>query len=1061
MFCSQLIAVRKSCVAMLALTAALISPLGHAEDIDLFVVRSGVTAAAPNLMIMLDNSANWSRAAQQWPDNSGDQGAAELQALLNILASPVNANIGLGMYTKVGNDLGGYIRYGIRDVSGTGDGPANRAALRNVLGLIKGNINDPIEKVNDNNGEAAALYEIYKYYNGMSPFRGMLDSRDTPNADKDNNAGSSVGRTAFGQHLSSGFAIKANGDYSGAPVSTCGRNYVVFIVNNAEGKIPEGQQTYQSTSAGAALPLIPGVSDVSWTDEWARFLYNHGISVYILDAYYAQQNASHSAVLKRAAEDAGGHYIAVRNQTQIELAIKDILAEIRAINSTFAAASLPISATNRSQNLNQVFIGMFRPSDTDVPRWMGNLKQYQLGTTASGVDLVDRLGQNAVNSQTGFVTECAASLWTTDSGSYWQNVVSNSLARSGCVAFPTVNGIAGSEWSDMPDGPTVEKGGVAEVLRKGNNPPDTNTSPTWVSNRAVATYSALSASKLAPLTTTNSGWSSALLNWVLGSDDPAVGSTEFIDTTGSTPARTRPSIHGDVIHSRPLPVNYGAGGVTVFYGANDGMLRAVNAANGKERWAYVAPEHYAQYQRLHDNTPLVTYGNADPTSSATSKKYFFDGSIGIYQKADNSKVWIFPSMRRGGRMLYGFDVTDPALPRIKWRVGCANMTGTDVTSTTSCTSTDFYGIGQTWSLPNVAYLKGYTGYTVANPVPVVVVGGGYDGCEDADSPTPTCPSDRKGRAVYVLDADTGAVIKKFTPPVEDNAGSFAADVAMSDADGDDSVDFAYAVDTKGNIYRIDFSDSSNSPVAESSWAMHRVGYTTGAGRKFLYPPSLLRVGTKMYVAVGSGDRERPLITNYPFAYNAPTGIKNRFYVLLDDLSLRGASVVATAMDSDAAMKNFTSLSSTSCNESGVTPTSGLKGWFMDLPNRGEQVVTSALIAAGMVAFNTNHAVESSDSVCTAPLGEARGYWLNLVNASGAIGVGNKTCGGDRSSVFVGGGLTPSPTLARVVIGDKTTTVAIGAANREGGVSVPIDPQEVKPVISSKRKTIYWKANSAD
>jgi type IV pilus assembly protein PilY1 len=116
----------------------------------------------------------------------------------------------------------------------------------------------------------------------------------------------------------------------------------------------------------------------------------------------------------------------------------------------------------------------------------------------------------------------------------------------------------------------------------------------------------------------------------------------------------------------------------------------------------------------------------------------------------------------------------------------------------------------------------------------------------------------------------------------------------------------------------------------------------------------------------------------------------------------------------------------------------------------------------MVAFNTNRAVPSAEAAaCVAPLGEARGYWLNLVNASGAIAAGNKTCGGDRSSVFVGGGLTPSPTLARVVIGNRVTTVAIGAANRDGGVSVPIDPQEVKPVISSKRRTIYWKSNAAD
>jgi Tfp pilus tip-associated adhesin PilY1 len=213
----------------------------------------------------------------------------------------------------------------------------------------------------------------------------------------------------------------------------------------------------------------------------------------------------------------------------------------------------------------------------------------------------------------------------------------------------------------------------------------------------------------------------------------------------------------------------------------------------------------------------------------------------------------------------------------------------------------------------------------------------------------------------------------------------------------------------------------------------------------------------MYVAVGSGNRERPLITNYPYT----TPITNRFYVLLDDLSVLPASgVAATNMDTDPGMTNYTTLASTSCTEEGVSPTSGLKGWFMDLPGTGEQVVTSPLIAAGMVAFNTNRP-DPTGTTCRSPLGVASGYWVNLVNASGAVGAGNKTCGGDRSSVFVGGGLTPSPTLARVVVDGKTVTVAIGAANREGGPSVTIDPQQIKPVITSRRKGIYWKSNAVE
>lgn len=1041
----------------------------QAEDIDIFMANTaGGALTQPNIMFMVDNSANWSRASQKWPDNGGDQGSAEMAAIANVLTGTVNANVGLAGFTGSGGSVGGYIRFGVRDMAV----PANKAALSGIVTHIKGNINSSSEKVNSNN-ETAGMYEVYKYFKGMSVFRGGLVSGNDPAKYVDqagNQATANPKTTAAAYGLTSGFALAGSTYQTPDTGNDCGKNYVILVINNSNGSLPAGSRTYESTdvlSAPGATTALPTLaSGDSWTDEWARFMYLKGITVYILDAYNAQQNTAYSTVLQRAALVGGGKYYAVKNQSQIEAAFKQILAEINAVNSNFAAAALPISATNRSQNLNQVFIGMFRPDGQAEPRWRGNLKQYQLTRDASGVNLADAQStpQLAINTQTGFVSECAASFWTTDSGSYWQNTQDNITAQSACTVFPTVGGATGSMWSDLPDGPAVEKGGVAEVIRKGNNPPTTNTTPTWgVSNRNILTYSSTATGNLESITTTNTGWATSLFNWVKGLDDAtaAVVSgvtsfpySEFIDTTASTAARTRPSIHGDVIHSRPLPVNYGTTGVTVYYGSNDGMLRAVDASNGKERWAYVGPEHLTKYQRLHDNLPLINYPNVATTITPTprARDYFFDGSISLFQNADNTKVWIFPTQRRGGRMLHAFDVTTANSPALKWRVGCPNLT-----DDTGCSS-GFDDIGQTWSLPAVAFLKGQS-----TTDPMLVVGGGYDNCEDTNSPTTGCTSSRKGAGVYVINANTGARVAYFPT----GGGSVASDVVLSDANSDGSVDFAYAVTTTGEIFRIDFSDSAYAPQAAAGWSMRKVAYTTGASRKFLFPPALLRTGTKMYVALGSGDREHPLSTHYP----ATTPVMNRFYVYLDDLTVASSSTTAAVnLDTDPSMRNFTVASSQTCGASGVTPTSGLKGWFMDLKQpigstgtftSGEQTISSALIAAGMVTVNTNRAITASANVCTNPLGEARGYWVNLLNASGAIGVGNATCGGDRSVAFIGGGLAPSPTLATVVIDGKATTVAIGAAQRSGGASSTIAPQQVKPGITSKRRSIYWKSNAAD
>jgi type IV pilus assembly protein PilY1 len=93
------------------------------------------------------------------------------------------------------------------------------------------------------------------------------------------------------------------------------------------------------------------------------------------------------------------------------------------------------------------------------------------------------------------------------------------------------------------------------------------------------------------------------------------------------------------------------------------------------------------------------------------------------------------------------------------------------------------------------------------------------------------------------------------------------------------------------------------------------------------------------------------------------------------------------------------------------------------------------------------------------LGEARGYWLNLLNASSAIGVVDN-CNGSQPpyATFIGGGLPPSPVIANVDLGDGAgvRTIVIGAGNKGGGnSSSPIGPQEVKVPISSTRRPLYW------
>lgn len=788
-------------------------------------------------------------------------------------------------------------------------------------------------------------------------------------------------------------------------------------------------------------------------DEWARFLFKKGvplagydnksITTYTIDVYNAQPNSTHTSLMLGMARAGGGKYFSANNEAAIVDAINEILNEIQSVNSTFASASLPVSATNRAQNLNEVYIGMFRPDADAKPRWFGNMKRYQLAG-ATDVSLSDVNGVSAVNNQTGFISSCATSFWSNDTGNYWDGMALNPDPVGTCTTSTN------SLYSDAPDGPLVEKGGVAQIIRQGNSPPNpsvlvnpptdkayTYPSPSYLASGRKVLTNPIAGGALVPLTVANSGspaLSANLVDFLNGKDVWAEKSTDA--------TKVRPSIHGDVIHSRPLPVNYGTTGVngtgvTVFYGANDGALRAVDGATGKERWAFIAPEFFSRLDRLSTNSPKVSYPPS-PVVGSTAKDYFFDGSIGAYQYAGTTtptitdpRVWIYPTMRRGGRTVYALDVTDANNPAYKWKVGCPNLA-----SDTNC-STNMGDIGQTWSIPQVVLVKGFIPTTpLTTPTPLVMFGGGYDKCEDTDNKITTECDSGKGHYIYLVDGYTGELVRKFATD-----GSVVADLALVDADRDGYPDYAYAATTRGSIYRVDFVDNSTgAALAKDKWVARKVAYTTGAGRKFLFTPSLTYSSGKVFVALGSGDREAPLITDYPYVDT----VKNRFYVYRDTLA-NAATTAAVNLDDETLMQNSTGAI---CTTAAVTSTSSKTGWFMDLggadgtdTGRGEQVVGSSLIFGGLVFFSTNHPLPAATGTCSTSLGVARGYILSLQNGSGTIGV-DGFCGGATFTKFAGGGLPPSPVLALDVVlqvgdGTKTVnTVCIGCAQKSGHILPP-------------------------
>jgi type IV pilus assembly protein PilY1 len=989
--------------ALAALLAA--SSFSCGEDIDIFG-RTPVENELPNVLIMWDSSANWGANIPvpncSYDDRSGgpkatapdkEQGtkfAIEKCAIYNVVyALDVNAdgsaryNVGLFLFNESGAPQGGYPRRQFLPLTAT-----NKSLLLDTIRNIAINV----DKAN-NAPYAQAMHEMYLMFAKQKPHHGTLGTKWDP------------------------AAVAAN-RYVGAPGSGCGKNHIIWVSNGSPNENNTDSLALLIADGGDATPLVyptaapTGIvnsDQADWADEFARLMRAadvsgmdgvQSITTHAVAVVGSASDGLYPNYIKAIATQGGGQYYTASDITQLTKDLLNIFNAIDTASAVFASASLPISVNASGSFHDQVYIGMFRPDELARPRWYGNLKQYTVAydVTTDSLALVDSLGAKALNPATGFFNPSVVSYWT-EGSTFWTN------DRKGTP--PSA--------SDLPDGEVVEKGAVAERLRiKYASDRSTRKVYTCVACAPGTILSAApserfedanAAIKASMLGAASSAERTAIIDWVRGTDNQG---DEKGPNDGST--TVRPSIHGDVLHSRPAVVDYGSSiGTVVFYGSNDGTLRAVSgnqtgAGAGDELWAFVPSELFGRLKRLRDNLPEIRYPITPTGATATPRDYFVDGPITVYQKlgpGGSDQVMIFVAMRRGGRLLYAFDVTDPYSPRLVWRKSNADVSG----------------LGQTWSEAKVARVRGH-------PNPVLLIGAGYDAAaEDALPPG----SVTMGNAVIVLDAMTGTVLATLP-----TARSVPAGVAALDTDFDGYTDRLYAVDMAANVYRIDLETSAGA-VTPASWTISTIaalGDGTGS-RKFYYTPDVVQTQKFTAILVGSGNRERPLLAT----------TNDRFYTLFDYSVGKGAPSGTVTMDADLVVQGApVSLGST-------------RGCYMALDPGGEKVVTSAVSTGGYTYFSTNRPTAASPTSCAANLGVAKAYRLQLF------------CGSVESLELAGGGLPPSPVIGYVDVpggvddpnGTRTVPFIIGGFNPAlSGLGV----SKVPIVVDPTRRRTFWYTNKA-
>lgn len=696
---------------------------------------------------------------------------------------------------------------------------------------------------------------------------------------------------------------------------------------------------------------------------------------------------------RRVTDIGEGQAINAGNESELEQAFSNIINSVTQQNATLAAPGVAVNQLNRIQHLDQLYFSVFKPSVNT--RWQGNVKRYRLGGTIDEPLIVDSNGLEAINPNSGFFKENARSWWST-----------------------------------AADGDDVEKGGARSQLGVGER---------------KLFVSLGSAGRGTDIDATNATGS-------------ALTRFEEFDTVAADklglPAGAADQIRedlfdflmeswGDPLHSVPRLVNYGFTGPieqavnnpnnqdnTIFTSTNNGALHAIDPKTGEEYFSFIPHDELAK-------TALRFSNPATDPATRTRTTYGLDGSWTFWRRANPSTpgmvqhVYAYGGKRRGGNSYYALNVTNRNNPRILWQID-DQATG------------PFSRLGETWSEPSLAQIM-----IDGTAVPVLIFGGGYSPA-DHDDPTLVSGGDDVGNALYIVNANNGALIW-WASDGATGAGAgaatsvaamdwaIAANVTPVDINFDGFVDHIYAADLGGQVFRVDL-DKDNTGAGS---LVNRVEVVASLGtsedngiqnhRRFFGAPSValgVRDGQELVqVAIGSGYREGPL----------SEGTQDRMHVIDDVGALLAYDASYGAVTTGVYPVTADDLLDvTSDLDPDTSDFNGKYGWYFDLDRSiGEKVLSKAAVVQNEVLFTTfnNESPEGRDA-CNSVAGSARFYRVALSDGRPApVDEINNDGDTERYSDLNVPGIPPEPQVLLGALGGG------GGGGGGGGEPPPCPPGE--------------------
>src|SRR5574343_144901 len=491
----------------------------------------------------------------------------------------------------------------------------------------------------------------------------------------------------------------------------------------------------------------------------------------------------------------------------------------------------------------------------------------------------------------------------------------------------------------------------------------------------------------------------------------------------------------------------------IYVGGNDGMLHGFRASDGVEIMGYI---------------PSAVYPNLASLSSKTySHRYFVDVSPTVADVFYGG-AWhtvLVGGLNGGGQSIFALDITNTsaltqgnAQNYVLWAFGDRD------TDTLSSSNSNFDAdLGVTYSQPSIGRM--------ANGQGVAVFGNGYNNT-DADG----AASSTGNAVLYIVDIQTGNLIRKL-----DNMNGYAesangttpngmASPALVDYNDDNIVDFIYAGDLHGNMWKFDVSNTDPSLWAPAFGSISSPTplFTAKSATNVLQPITvqpnvvghpyggfMVLFGTGKYLETGDGSGTGQTTQSY--------------YGIWDNGKALGSSrsqLLQQSILAEPVVSNF----SYRLTSSYLPNWSTQHGWFMDLYNTengntnnfGEKQVSNSVISSQRLVFAT---VIPSSSVCSAggeswlmelnPITGSRLYSSPFdVNGDGQFNVSDFTTGGSVTSaaavsgVKISGGTTGTP----LVLGNPAnknqikynslSSAAIQSTTESGGQSSRLSWREI-------------------